>query len=81
MNSKKAKRLRQLVRVMQQKGVVDSEWEVNGHIKHAIASEEDAKTIALHSNININELIPAKLQSMLKPECGKAVYKGMKKRV
>ena len=77
MNSKKAKRLRQLVRVMQDKGVVDGEWEVNGHIKHDIVVN-NPKMFDASTNPTI-ELHTAK-QSVLKPECGKAVYKQMKKR-
>ena len=57
MNSKKAKRLRQLTRQLQEKGVVEKEWQINGHI--------------------VNGLMK---QSVLKPECGKAVYRGMKER-
>lgn len=53
MNSKKAKKLRQLTRVMQEKGVVDKEWKVAGRVDTT---------------------------SVLKPQCGQAVYKAMKKR-
>jgi hypothetical protein len=53
MNAKKVKKLRQLTRVMQEKGVVDKEWKVGGHVDTT---------------------------SVLKPECGQAVYKAMKKR-
>ena len=39
MNSKKAKKLRQLTRVMQDKGVVEKEWQVDGHIDHLLEHE------------------------------------------
>lgn len=80
MNSKKAKRLRQLVRVMQDKGIVDKEWETSGHVRHPVISDEQLGTSSIEKAF-IDQIMPPALQSMLKPECGKAVYKGMKKRV
>lgn len=79
MNSKKAKRLRQLVRVMQDKGVVEKEWTNTGHVKHAVISDEQLGTSTLQRAF-ADAVMPPKLQSMLKPECGRAVYQGMKKR-
>jgi hypothetical protein len=71
MNSKKAKKLRQLTRVMQDKGIVEKEWQIEGSIRH------NKPTI----NDYVNGTITTVQQSLLKPECGKAVYRQMKRRV
>lgn len=71
MNSKKAKKLRQLTRVMQDKGVVDKEWQIDGSIRH--------KKPTMGEYVNGKEYSTVQ-QSLLKPECGKAVYRQMKKR-
>lgn len=61
MNSKKAKRLRQLVRHLQHKGVIkDGDWEQLALVVSPDGKVVDGKTI-------------------LHPDCGKAVYKKMKK--
>jgi hypothetical protein len=61
MNAKKAKRLRQLVRHLQHKGVISNgEWEQVVPVVTANGEEIAGKT-ALH------------------PDCGKSVYKKMKK--
>jgi hypothetical protein len=70
MNSKKAKKLRQLTRVMQDKGVVDKEWKVGGSISHDRPTMDD---VVMGTMTSVK-------QSVLKPECGQAVYKAMKKR-
>lgn len=61
MNAKKAKRLRQLVRHLQNKGVInDGDWEQIVPVVTPSGEEVPGKT-ALH------------------PDCGKSVYKKMKK--
>jgi len=73
MNGKKAKRLRQVVRLMQEKGVVEKEWAVEGSIKHVnngVPNIRPDRVFDLDTTVTY--------QSMLKPECGKAVYKRLK---
>ena len=86
MNAKKAKKLRQLTRVMQDKGVVEKEWQVNGHIDHVKfhepliirGNDSDVEAKMAAHKAKIDQLTVQ--QSVLKPQCGKAVYRAMKKR-
>ena len=78
MNGKKAKRLRQLVNVLQEKKVIDPEWRIDGYISHECYNYN---TDIFRSNTQTLPQPPTiSKQSVLKPECGKAVYKQMKKR-
>lgn len=70
MNSKKAKRLRQLVKHLQTKGVIeDKDWAVYGSQQHKSSDSdpENPKWIVQQTR-------------MLDPACGKAIYKQMKTR-
>ena len=71
MNSKKAKRLRQLVKHLQEKGAVENgEWTIRGSVSHEIpVLNIDGKTGPI-----------IKTQSVLHAECGRSVYKQMKRR-
>ena len=82
MNGKKAKKLRQLTRLLQDKGIVDKEWKVSGSIEHEKAMVYDfagKDTTKFIDVSNVPKPVMIK-QSMLKAECGQAVYKAMKKR-
>lgn len=69
MNSKKAKRLRQLVRHLQDKGAVEAkDW----------TQYADEPTMSLNQN-NPNNPINMAVKRKLDPECGKSIYKMMKK--
>lgn len=76
MNSKKAKRLRQLVRHLQEKGgVAQAPWEVAGTIDHrklappslsSATPDESKPVVVIHK------------QRVLDPACGKAIYRQFK---
>lgn len=69
MNSKKAKRLRQLVRHLQNKSAVESaDWiDVNDDVVY--------KKVTLNGSATVGMTVTRKL----KPECGRSIYQIMKK--
>lgn len=88
MNSKKAKRLRQLVEHLQTKGVIEqSEWAVYGsqtHTKMMPITDDSLSSASpiTHDGRIVTQQRQTVTQStaMLDPACGKSIYKQMKKR-
>lgn len=86
MNSKKAKRIRQLVRHLQSKALIeDSPWEVAGSIDHrryaspsSILSSDPA--VIRDEEAKLTSIYDVRKQRVLDPACGKAIYKTMKAR-
>jgi hypothetical protein len=77
MNSKKAKRIRQLVRHLMEKGAVDdAEWTIAGHIEHRKTSPS---SIVGSDDGAISRVPQFVRQRVLDPTCGRTIYKKMKK--
>jgi len=76
MNSKKAKRIRALVKHLQQKGALETaEWTTYGSIGgNKMVTKQDAQG-------NLIQVREATATTALDPKCGRSVYKQMKKRI
>lgn len=76
MNSKKAKRIRALVKHLQNKGALESsEWVTLGSVGN------NKSKVKMDEEGNLIQVREATTTAMLDPKCGKAVYRQMKKRI
>jgi hypothetical protein len=81
MNSKKAKRLRQLVRHLQDKAAIaESEWSVPGVIKYTASKFSASSIVGNAPSIPESPFDGITYQRVLSADCGKSIYRTMKKR-
>jgi hypothetical protein len=82
MNSKKAKRIRHLVKHLQEKAAIaDAPWAVPGYIEHKFNVPNPAAFKADAPDESIPKtIVEVHRQRVLDPKCGRAIYQQMKKR-
>jgi hypothetical protein len=74
MNEKKSKRLRQLVRHLQQRGAIEEQsW-----LKYASYPEMSTRAF-INSSGKLDQMPWMKGQAVMDPGCGRAIYQRMKK--
>jgi hypothetical protein len=79
MNQKKAKRIRALVRHLMTKGAItDKAWTVAGYIEHR-QNKFSPSSIAADAADEVKSEPIVHRQRVLDPECGRSVYRRMKR--